>query len=271
MIKSIKSNIKTIMIGIGGAGINIINKAVSEQISEIEFVGIDTDEKALQLCNSPNIIQVEKSFASYFKSESEQKAVDDNVENIRELIKEADVVFICCGMGGEMGTEGSQVVAHIAKEMGILTIGIVTKPFRFESSIRRENAKYGIEELKKYTDTLFVITNDVILETVDKGSDLSEACSMINMLILHGILGINSLVDPNTINCKSLEQLCNIMKGNNIGHIGCGTTKRKKNLIETLHNTANSLWLENSIKESVQVMLLIYGDVLELDESDSFF
>ena len=91
------------MIGIGGSGINIINKAVSEQISEIEFVGIDTDEKALQLCNSPNIIQVEKSFASYFKSESEQKAVDDNVENIRELIKEADVVFICCGMGGRNG------------------------------------------------------------------------------------------------------------------------------------------------------------------------
>ena len=163
---------KIIVVGVGGAGNNAVNRMIDEKIDGVEFIGVNTDKQALQLCKAPKLIQIgeklTKGLGAGAKPEIGEKAAEESLEDIADALKGADMVFVTCGMGGGTGTGAAPVVAKIAKDMGILTVGVVTKPFRFEAKARMVNALGGIERIKENVDTLIVIPNDKLLEIVDR-------------------------------------------------------------------------------------------------------
>ena len=164
MTNEAESSAKIIVIGVGGAGNNAVNRMVEETIGGVEFIGVNTDKQALTLCKAPTVLQIgeklTKGLGAGAKPEIGEKAAEESMEEIRQLMEGADMVFVTCGMGGGTGTGAAPVVAGIAKEMGILTVGVVTKPFRFEAKTRMSNALMGIDKLKDNVDTLIVIPND---------------------------------------------------------------------------------------------------------------
>ena len=149
MSNEAESSAKIIVIGVGGAGNNAVNRMVEEAIGGVEFVGVNTDKQALTLCKAPTVLQIgekiTKGLGAGAQPEVGQKAAEESIEEVKQLIEGADMVFVTCGMGGGTGTGAAPVIAAAAKEMGILTVGVVTKPFRFEAKTRMNNALTGIE------------------------------------------------------------------------------------------------------------------------------
>ena len=164
MTNEAESAARIIVIGVGGAGNNAVNRMVDETIGGVEFVGVNTDKQALTLCKAPTTIQIgeklTKGLGAGAQPQVGQQAAEESAEDLKQAMQGADMVFVTCGMGGGTGTGAAPVVAGLAKEMGILTVGVVTKPFRFEAKTRMNNALTGIEKLKQNVDTLIVIPND---------------------------------------------------------------------------------------------------------------
>ena len=152
---------KIIVIGVGGSGNNAVNRMIDENICVVEFIGINTDRQALKLCKAPKLIQIgeklTKGLGAGANPEIGRKAAEENIDEIADAVKNADMVFVTCGMGGGTGTGAAPVVAKLAKDAGVLTVGVVTKPFKFEAKTRMNNAIAGIESLKENVDTLIVI------------------------------------------------------------------------------------------------------------------
>ena len=199
MTNEAESAAKIIVIGVGGAGNNAVNRMVDEAIAGVEFIGVNTDKQALQLCKAPNTIQigekVTKGLGAGAQPEVGRQAAEESSEELRQAMQGADMVFVTCGMGGGTGTGASPVVAGIAKEMGILTVGVVTKPFRFEARTRMNNALAGIENLKKNVDTLIVIPNDKLLEIVDRRTTMPEALKKADEVLQQAVQGITDLIN----------------------------------------------------------------------------
>lgn len=191
-------NAKIIVIGVGGAGNNAVNRMIDEQITGVEFIGINTDKQALQLCKAPNTIQIgeklTKGLGAGAQPEVGEKAAEENVEELRQAIQGADMVFVTCGMGGGTGTGATPVVAKISKELGILTVGVVTKPFKFEGKARMNNAMSGIDKLKANVDTLIVIPNDKLLQIVDKKTTIPDALKKADEVLQQAVQGITDLI-----------------------------------------------------------------------------
>ena len=170
---------RIIVVGVGGAGNNAVNRMVDENIAGVELIGINTDHQALKDCKAPTAMQIgeklTKGLGAGARPEIGEKAAEESSEELAQALKGADMVFVTCGMGGGTGTGAAPVVAKIAKDMGILTVGIVTKPFSFEAKARLANALQGIERLKESVDTLIVIPNDKLLEIVDRRTTMPEA------------------------------------------------------------------------------------------------
>ena len=179
MMNDTEAAARIIVIGVGGAGNNAVNRMIDEQIGGVEFIGINTDRQALQLCKAERTIQIgeklTKGLGAGAKPEVGEKAAEESIEDIKDAIQGADMVFVTCGMGGGTGTGGAPVVAKLAKDMGILTVGVVTKPFKFEAKTRMNNAVSGIQKLKESVDTLIVIPNDKLLEIVDRRTSMPDA------------------------------------------------------------------------------------------------
>ena len=167
------------VVGVGGAGNNAVNRMIQYGIRGVEFISVNTDKQALQLCKAPTLIQIgeklTKGLGAGAQPEIGEKAAEESMEELSSAVKGADMVFVTCGMGGGTGTGAAPVVAKIAKEMDILTVGVVTKPFKFEAKARMVNALSGIEKLKEAVDTLIVIPNDKLLEIVDRRTTMPDA------------------------------------------------------------------------------------------------
>ena len=180
-----ESAAKIIVVGVGGAGNNAVNRMVEEQIGGVEFIGVNTDKQALQLCKAPTLIQIgeklTKGLGAGAKPEIGAKAAEESAEELAAAIKGADMVFVTCGMGGGTGTGAAPVIAEIAQNLGALTVGIVTKPFRFEGKRRMMQAEAGIEELRQNVDTLIVIPNEKLLQVVEKQTSIMDAFKMLKM------------------------------------------------------------------------------------------
>ena len=174
-----EANAKIIVLGVGGAGNNAVNRMVEEGVEGVEFVGVNSDKQALTLCKAPTLIQIgeklTKGLGAGAKPEVGEKAAQESAEELEAAIDGADMIFVTCGMGGGTGTGAAPVIAKIAKDKGILTVGVVTKPFRFEAKARMDNALAGIERLKEAVDTLIVIPNDKLLEIVDRRTTMPDA------------------------------------------------------------------------------------------------
>ena len=264
---------KIIVIGIGGGGNNAVNRMIDEQIAGVEFIAINTDKQALQLSKAPTLMQIgdkiTKGLGAGAKPEVGEKAAEESAEEIAAAIKGADMVFVTCGMGGGTGTGATPVVARIAKEMGALTVGVVTKPFRFESKTRMNNALQGIEKLKENVDTLIVIPNDKLLEIVDRRTTMPEALKKADAVLQLGIHGITDLINvPSLINLDFAD-IQTVMIDKGIAHIGIGYGKGDDKALEAVKQAVASPLLETTISGASHVIINISGDITLMDASDA--
>ncbi|MGA2820281.1 MAG: cell division protein FtsZ [Anaerolineales bacterium] len=193
------------VLGVGGGGQNAVNRMLAEGLSGIEFISINTDAQALLLANAPTRVRIgEKStrgLGAGGNPEVGRKAAEESAEELYEVIKGADMVFITGGMGGGTGTGAAPIVAQIAKEIGALTIGVVTRPFTFEGNRRAQTAESGIGKLKEHVDTLIVIPNDRLLQLVEKKASLQDSFRLADDVLRQGIQGISELITvPGLIN-----------------------------------------------------------------------
>jgi len=193
------------VVGVGGGGVNAVNRMIAEGLRGVEFIGINTDAQALMLANAPKRVRIgdklTRGLGAGGDPEVGEKAAEESSDELYEVLKGADMVFITAGMGGGTGTGASAVVARVAKEVGALTIGVVTRPFSFEGGRRSKAAEAGIARLKEQVDTLIVIPNDRLLEIVDKRSSLQQAFRVADDVLRQGIQGISELITvPGLIN-----------------------------------------------------------------------
>ena len=264
---------KIIVIGIGGGGNNAVNRMIDEQIAGVEFIAINTDKQALQLSKAPTLMQIgdkiTKGLGAGAKPEVGEKAAEESAEEIAEAIKGADMVFVTCGMGGGTGTGATPVVARIAKQMGALTVGVVTKPFRFESKTRMNNALAGIEKLKENVDTLIVIPNDKLLEIVDRRTTMPEALKKADAVLQQGIQGITDLINvPSLINLDFAD-IQTVMIDKGIAHIGIGYGKGDDKALDAVKQAVASPLLETTISGASHVIINVSGDITLMDASDA--
>lgn len=264
---------KIIVVGVGGAGNNAVNRMIDECIDGVDFIGVNTDRQALQLCKAPKLLQIgeklTKGLGAGARPEVGEKAAEENLEEITSALKGADMVFVTCGMGGGTGTGAAPVVAKIAKEMGILTVGVVTKPFRFEAKARMINAIGGIEKLKEHVDTLIVIPNDKLLEIVDRRTTMPEALKKADEVLQQGVQGITDLINRPAIINLDFADVQTVMKDKGIAHIGIGVGKGDDKASEAVKMAVESPLLETTISGASHVIINVSGDITLADASDA--
>ena len=267
---------KIIVVGVGGAGNNAVNRMKDENIVGVEFVGINTDKQALQLCKASKVLQIgeklTKGLGAGAKPEIGEKAAEESSEEIAAALKGADMVFVTCGMGGGTGTGAAPVVAKLAKDMGILTVGVVTKPFKFEARTRMANAETGIEKLKENVDTLIVIPNDKLLEIVDRRTTMPEALKKADEVLQQAVQGITDLINvPGLINLDFAD-VKSVMGDKGVAHIGIGTATGDDKAIEAVKQAVTSPLLETTIEGASHVIINISGDIslIEANEAASY-
>ena len=268
-----ESSAKIIVVGVGGAGNNAVNRMIDENIGGVEFIGINTDSQALTLCKAPTAIQIgeklTKGLGAGAQPEIGEKAAEENVEELTQAIKGADMVFVTCGMGGGTGTGAAPVVAKISKDMGILTVGVVTKPFKFEARTRMANAESGIEKLKENVDTLIVIPNDKLLEIVDRRTTMPEALKKADEVLQQAVQGITDLINvPGLINLDFAD-VKTVMVDKGVAHIGIGTATGDDKAIEAVKQAVTSPLLETTIEGASHVIINVSGDISLMDANDA--
>ena len=268
-----ESAARIIVVGVGGAGNNAVNRMVDEAIGGVEFVGINTDKQALNLCKAPTVVQigekVTKGLGAGAKPEVGEQAANESAEEIKQVLSGADMVFITCGMGGGTGTGGAPVVAGIAKELGCLTVGVVTKPFRFEAKKRMTNALNGIEKLKENVDTLIVIPNDKLLEIVDRRTTMPEALKKADEVLQQAVQGITDLINMPALINLDFADVQTVMTNGGIAHIGIGENKGDDKAMEAVQQAVESPLLETSIKGAANVIINIRGAISLMDANDA--
>ena len=273
MTNEAESSAKIIVIGVGGAGNNAVNRMVEEAIGGVEFVGVNTDKQALTLCKAPTVLQIgekiTKGLGAGAQPEVGQKAAEESIEEVKKLIDGADMVFVTCGMGGGTGTGAAPVIAAAAKEMGILTVGVVTKPFRFEARTRMNNALAGIENLKKAVDTLIVIPNDKLLEIVDRRTTMPEALRKADEVLQQAVQGITDLINLPALINLDFADVQTVMTDKGIAHIGIGEARGDDKAMEAVQQAVASPLLETTIKGASHVIINISGDISLMDANDA--
>ena len=252
-----ESAAKIIVIGVGGAGNNAVNRMIDEKIDGVDFIGVNTDKQALQLCKAPKLLQIgeklTKGLGAGAKPEVGQKAAEESTDEITNSLTGADMVFVTCGMGGGTGTGAAPVIAGIAKGMGILTVGVVTKPFRFEARTRMTNALSGIERLKNSVDTLIVIPNDKLLEIVDRRTTMPEALKKADEVLQQAVQGITDLINVPAVINLDFADVQTVMKEKGIAHIGIGYGKGDDKASEAVKMAVESPLLETTIAMSAVI------------------
>ena len=268
-----ESAAKILVIGVGGAGNNAVNRMVEENIGGVDFIGINTDKQALQLCKSPRLLQIgeklTKGLGAGARPEICEKAAEESLEEVTEAIKGCDMVFVTCGMGGGTGTGAAPVVAKVAKDMGILTVGVVTKPFKFEAKTRMTNALGGIEKLKENVDTLIVIPNDKLLEIVDRRTTMPDALKKADEVLQQAVQGITDLINVPALINLDFADVQTVMKDKGIAHIGIGQAKGDDKAIEAVKQAVASPLLETTITGASHVIINISGDISLMDANDA--
>ncbi|MBP5152050.1 MAG: cell division protein FtsZ [Lachnospiraceae bacterium] len=263
---------KIIVIGVGGAGNNAINRMVDENISGVELIGVNTDKQALQLCRAPKLIQIgekiTKGLGAGAKPEIGEKAAEESSEELQAAIRGCDMIFITCGMGGGTGTGAAPVIARLAKEMGILTVGVVTKPFRFEAKQRMVNAVSGIEKIKEHVDTLTVIPNEKLLEIIDKRTSMPDAFKKADEVLQQAVTGITDLINTPALVNLDFADVQTVMKGMGVAHIGIGTGKGDNKAIDAVKMAVESPLLETNISGARNVIINVSGDISLQDVSE---
>ena len=273
MTTGMESSAKIIVVGVGGAGNNAVNRMIEENIGGVEFIGVNTDKQALTLCKAPTLIQIgeklTKGLGAGAQPEIGEKAAEENIDELTAAIKGSDMVFVTCGMGGGTGTGAAPVVARIAKEMNILTVGVVTKPFKFEAKARMQNALKGVERLKENVDTLIVIPNDKLLEIVDRRTTMPDALKKADEVLQQAVQGITDLINVPALMNLDFADVQTVMKDKGMAHIGIGLAKGDDKAAEAVKLAVSSPLLETTISGASHVIINISGDISLMDANDA--
>jgi cell division protein FtsZ len=262
------------VIGVGGAGCNAINRMVQYGLRGVEFIAINTDKQALFLAKAPIKIQIgeklTKGLGAGADPEVGRKAADESREQIIEALRGTDMAFITAGMGGGTGTGATSIVAECAKELGILTIAVVTKPFTFEGKVRMRNAEIGIASLKPAVDTLITIPNDKLIDLVGRAS-LPDALRVADDVLRQGIQGISDLIAVPAMINLDFADVKTIMREKGLAHMGIGNASGEKRAAEAARQAIESPLLETSINGARGVLMNITGgpdlSLLEVNEA----
>ena len=258
-----ESSAKIIVIGVGGAGNNAVNRMIDENIGGVEFVGVNTDKQALLLCKAPTLIQIgeklTKGLGAGAQPEVGAKAAEESMEELSAAIEGADMVFVTCGMGGGTGTGAAPVVAKIAKDQGILTVGVVTKPFKFEAKARMVNALSGVDKLRENVDTLIV----------DRRTTFPDALKKADEVLQQAVQGITDLINMPALINLDFADVQTVMKDKGLAHIGIGMAKGDDKAIEAVKLAVTSPLLETTINGASYVIINISGDISLMDANDA--
>jgi cell division protein FtsZ len=251
------------VIGVGGGGNNAVNRMITAGLRGVEFISINTDKQALFLSKANTKIQIgeklTKGLGAGANPEIGEKAANESRDEIAQAVKGADMVFVTAGMGGGTGTGAAPVVAQIAKEMGILTVGVVTKPFMFEGRKRMQQAERGVEALKSTVDTLVTIPNDRLLQIAEKKTSIVEAFKIADDVLRQGVQGISDLIAvPGLVNLDFAD-VKTIMLDTGLAHMGIGRASGDNRAEEAAKQAIQSPLLETSIEGARGVLLNITG------------
>ena len=247
------------VVGCGGGGGNALNRMVDCGVTGVDFIAVNTDVQALRTSRAATMIQIgeklTKGLGAGATPEIGKKAAEESREEIANALKGADLVFVTAGMGGGTGTGAAPVVAEIARDMGILTIAVVTKPFAFEGKTRMRKAEAGIDELKQRVDTLVVIPNERLLQVCPKGTSFKGAFNFADDVLRQGIQGISDLISQTGIINLDFADVKAVMESGGMAHLGIGIGKGEKAMADAAQNAISSPMLETSIDGARAVLI----------------
>ncbi len=251
------------VIGVGGGGNNAVNRMIEANLSGVQFIAINTDKQALQSSKAEYKIQIgeklTRGLGAGANPEIGKKAAEESRDDIFQALQGADMVFITAGMGGGTGTGGAPIVAEIAKEMGILTVGVVTKPFTFEGKRRASHAEAGIEELKSRVDTLVTIPNDRLLQVVERRTSIVEAFKIADNVLRQGVQGISDTITvPGLVNLDFADVKA-IMFERGLAHMGIGRASGENRAADAARQAVHSPLLDTSINGLKGVLFNVTG------------
>ncbi|MFC6706147.1 cell division protein FtsZ [Flexivirga alba] len=251
------------VVGIGGGGVNAINRMIEVGLKGVEFIAINTDAQALLMCDADVKLEVGRELTRGLGAGADPgvgaKAAEDHAEDIEEVLKGADMVFVTAGEGGGTGTGGAPVVAKIAKSLGALTIGVVTRPFTFEGRRRANQADLGINALREEVDTLIVIPNDRLLSISDRNVSMLDAFHSADQVLLSGVQGITDLITtPGLINLDFAD-VKSVMQGAGSALMGIGSARGEDRAVQAAEFAISSPLLEASIDGAQGVLLSVQG------------
>src|SRR5579884_4002687 len=251
------------VVGVGGAGVNAVNRMVEAEIEGVEFLAINTDLQSLQLSAAHETLHIGDTVTKGLGSGSDpdlgRRAAHEEYDRIKAMLRGSDMVFIAAGAGGGTGTGAAPIVAHIARELGALTVGIVTRPFQFEGSRRRDQAEEGIAELGQEVDTLIVVPNNRLLSVLERGTSMVEAFRVADDVLRQGVQGISDLVTlPGLINLDFAD-VRTIMSGAGKALLGIGMGTGERRAIDASEHAVSSPLLETSMEGARSILLSITG------------
>ena len=251
------------VVGVGGGGCNAVNRMIEEGVKSVEFYVVNTDLQVLNQSKADNKIQIGKSITggrgAGANPEIGRAAALESKSEIEEALQGADMVFVACGMGGGTGTGAAPVIAEIAQELGSLTVGIVTKPFRFEGKRRMENALLGIEELKKNVDTLIVIPNDKLRDIIDKTTSFDDAFKEVDNVLHRGVQSISDLIAVTGVINLDFADVKAVMEKSGTAIIGIGCNAGENRAIEAARQAVANSLLEATIDGATDAIVNVTG------------
>ena len=254
-------NIK--VVGVGGGGNNAVNRMVASGIQGAYFVAVNTDTQDLMMSNADEIVQIGKELTKGLGAGSNPEvgkaAAEENIDDLRRMLKDTNLLFITTGMGGGTGNGAAPVIARLAKEMGILTIGVVTKPFKFEGPRRSQNAEKGISEMKQYVDSLVVIPNEKLYTIFNKDVSFADAFSYADDVLLQAIQGVSEVISVNGLINLDFADVATIMRDKGMAHMGIGKGRGANKTIEAVRQAVTSQLLETSIEGATGILINITG------------
>jgi len=252
------------VIGTGGGGNNALNHMVNSGLQGVEYIAVNTDKQALFNSVADHKLQIgnkiTKGLGAGANPEIGKKAANESEAEIEGLLQGADMVFITAGMGGGTGTGSAPVIAEVAKRLGILTVGVVTEPFRFEGKRRSKAAKAGLEELKQYVDTLVMVPNDKLLEVAESNTSMLDAFKLADDVLRQGVQGISDLITiPGLVNLDFAD-VSTVMRAQGVAHMGVGVAEGENKAVKAVNKAIDSPLLSTSIKGAKGVLLNITGN-----------
>ncbi|MCH3955702.1 MAG: cell division protein FtsZ [Eubacterium sp.] len=251
------------VIGVGGGGCNAVNRMIETGLGGVDYIAVNTDQQALKKSNAETKVQIgeklTKGLGAGGNPEIGQHSAEETLDDIVQLIKGSDMVFITAGMGGGTGTGAAPIIAKAAKDMGILTVGVVTKPFTFEGRKRMQQAEKGLQFLKKYVDSLVVVPNDKLIENSEKDTSLLQAFAMADDVLRQGVQGISDLISEDALINVDFADVRSVMTDRGIAHMGVGKGKGENRAKDAVQAAIESPLLETRIDGAKAILLYVAG------------